>query len=162
MHGDETLTEVSISHWSLNLPTSYTNHSQSLNKWTKDLNTDLSPQILRLLKAYNNILTCSHFPLDEKNLSSYGKHAHILWCLNVFSNYVLVERIQARKRWGRVTRSLYPDSIRNFFKNLFYKLRFWVRFFFLWGFFFFFGMGKLFFSTCFFNWDITDVLICGI
>lgn len=135
--------EVSIWHWSLNLPTSYTNHSQSLNKWTKELNTDLSPQIPRLLKGYNS-LTYSCFPLDEKNLSSYGKHAHILWCLNVFSNYVLVERIQARKRWGMVTRSLYPDSIRNFLKNLFYILRFRVRFFFLWGFFFFFGMGELF------------------
>lgn len=144
MDGDETLTEVSISHWSLNLPTSYINHSQSLNKWTKELNTDLNPQIPRLVKGYN-ILTCSYFPLDEKNLSSYGKHAHILWCLNVFSNYVLVERIQARKRWGRVTRSLYLDSIRNLFKNLFYILRFRVRFFFLWDFFFFFWYGRTFF-----------------
>lgn len=136
--------------------------SQSLNKWKKELNTDLSPQIPRLLKGYN-ILTCSYFPLDEKNLSSYGKHAHVLWCLNVFSNYVLVERTQARKWWGRVTRSLYPDSMRNLFKNLFYILRFRVRFFCCFFFFFsFFGMGELSFSTCFFNWDITDVLISGI
>lgn len=61
----------------------------------------MQPTNTEISKIYN-ILTCPNSHL------SHGKHAPILWFLNVFSKYILVEKTPAREAAGEVAQKPPP------------------------------------------------------